>query len=295
MTASALAPPEPSHAPGPAPLGPDSLVWRLGFPRTGMLVAGRALLMQVAHPVIGAGVRDFSAFRTDPWGRLDRTITSLTTQLFGGQQSITEAQRLREMHRSIKGVGFHGERYSALDPQAYAYVHLSNIDSTLKFNDLFVRPLSTADKRRLFADWRQAGLVLGIKDAHMPTDVEGLRAYIDDKVAHELELNVTCTELIGTLNLRDIPPPYALLPRPMWAALKPSGRHLLHDTTVGTLPPALREKLGLEWSAADEQRLQRVAAAVRAAAMLVPDRALHYPLAYQAVRAAKRTERRRTA
>ena len=82
-----------------------------------------------------------------------------------------------------------------------------------------------------------------------------------------------------------------MLPRPLWAALKPSGRHLLHDTTVGTLPPALREKLGLEWSASDEQRLQRVAAAVRAATMLVPDRALHYPLAYQAVRAAKRTAR----
>lgn len=274
-----------------SPLGPETLVWRLGFPRTGMLVAGRALLMQVAHPVIGAGVRDFSAFRADPWGRLDRTVTSLTTQLFGGEQAVAEAQRLRQMHRSIKGTGFHGERYSALDPEAYAYVHLSNIDSTLKFNDLFVRLLSTADKRRLYAEWRQAGLVLGIRDSHLPDDVEGLRAYIDEKVANKLELNATCSELIATLNLRDVPPPYAMFPEPVWVALKPAGRSLLHDTTIGTLPPALREKLGLRWTASDEARLQRVATAVRTASRLVPTRAMHYPLAYQAVRAARHHER----
>src|SRR5580698_10847417 len=108
------------------PLGPDSLFWQLGMPRTALLLAGRALLLQTMHPVVGAGVRDHSDYRTDPWGRLDRTITSLQIQMFGGQRAVDEAARLREMHKAIRGVGFAGEHYSALQPQAYAWVHLSN-------------------------------------------------------------------------------------------------------------------------------------------------------------------------
>ena len=247
--------------------------------------------MQVAHPVIGAGVRDFSAFRADPWGRLDRTVTSLTTQLFGGSRRSPRRSGCARCTARSRALAFMASATAHSTQQAYAYVHLSNIDSTLKFNDLFVRLLSTADKRRLYADWRQAGLVLGIKDSHLPTDVEGLRAYIDDKVANELELNATCSELIATLNLRDVPPPYAMFPEPRVGRTQagrsaPAARH--HDRHPATR--AAREARP-RWTASDEARLQRVATAVRAASRLVPDSGLHYPLAYQAVRAARPHER----
>src|SRR5665213_2706707 len=112
-----------SHIQQPVePLGPDSLTWHMGLPRTALLVAGRGLLLQVMHPVIGAGVRDFSTFTADPWGRLDRTLCSLQTQLFGGAEAVDEARRLRQLHRAIRGVGFSGEPYRALDPAAYAWV-----------------------------------------------------------------------------------------------------------------------------------------------------------------------------
>ena len=99
-------PQEAPTAGGPTPLGPDSLVWKMGFPRTGLLVAGRALMLQTAHPVVGAGVRDFSDFTRDPWGRLDRTLRSLQVQLFGGPAALGEAERLRRLHRGIRGTGF---------------------------------------------------------------------------------------------------------------------------------------------------------------------------------------------
>src|SRR5687767_8985755 len=95
------------------PLGPDSLTWRLGIPRTLVLLAGRALLIQVAHPTIGAAVHDWSIFREDPWGRLDRTTASLERQLFGGPEAIAEAARLRQVHGPIRGVGPDGAKYSA--------------------------------------------------------------------------------------------------------------------------------------------------------------------------------------
>jgi uncharacterized protein (DUF2236 family) len=272
-----------------APLGPDSLTWRLGFARTALLYAGRSLVLQVAHPVVGAGVRDFSAFRADPWGRLERTLDSLLLQLFGGPKLYDEAARLKEVHRSIKGVGFGGERYSALQPEAWAWVHLSNFDSASLHFDEVVRPLTLAEKRQHYREWRQIGLVLGIKDAELPDAYDDVADYVEGMVRDRLTANptTTTTDVLDTLRLAGVPPPYPLLPAPVWAALKPAGRTVLRDFTVGTLPPLLRHRMGLPWAAADEQRLDRMRAVVRTMAKAVPDRLMHYPLAYRAVRAGR--------
>jgi uncharacterized protein (DUF2236 family) len=276
----------------PRPLGPDSLTWQLGFARTGLLYAGRALLMQVAHPVVGAGVRDFSDFRIDPWGRLDRTLDSLMRQLFGGHDLVTEAARLRELHRTIKGTGFDGGHYSALQPEAWAWVHLSNFDTAVRFTDRLVRPLTVADKRELYGEWRQVGLVLGIKSERMPATYDGVAPYVEEMVRERLEANETCFEVLSSLELRTVGPPHPAVPTRLWATLKPLGRRVLHDTTVGTLPPRLRAKLGVPWTDADEVRLQRTLAAARLVGLSTPDRVLHYPRGYRAMRAARRHGRR---
>jgi uncharacterized protein (DUF2236 family) len=77
------------------------------------------------------------------------------------------------------------------------------------------------------------------------------------------------------------------MPKPMWAALKPLARSLLHTTTVGTLPPRMRQKAGLTWSADDERRLARISASVRRISAATPPRVLHYPIAYGARKAAR--------
>lgn len=278
------------------PLGPESIVWRLGFERTALLYAGRSLLMQVAHPVIGAGVRDFSDFRTDPWGRLDRTVESLLLQLLGGHRTAIEAARLRELHRDIRGTGFDGEHYSALMPEAWAWVHLSNVDSVLHYLDGVGPRLSRAEREQLFLEWRHVGLQLGIRDRDMPASLDGLAPYVDAMVRDRLIANDSTRDVLASLALTDVARPNPLVPRVVWAAAKPFGRHVLHDFTVGSLPPALRRKLDLEWTAADEARLERMARTVRRAARLVPARALHYPVGYEAQSAAqahRRTARKR--
>lgn len=269
------------------PLGPGSLMWQLGMPRTSLLLAGRALLMQVSHPVVGAGVHDFSTFRTDPWGRLERTIGSVDVQLFGGEQLRMESARLRALHKKIKGAGFDGRRYSALDPKAYAWVHLTVFDATLVLHELLGPPLTTSAQERLYREWRQVGLVLGIRDRDMPAGLGSYHAYVDNVVASTLDDNPAVRDLLDSLTLRSVPPPTSWFPRPLWAALRPVGGTVLRDMTVGTLPAVLRERLCLAWSADDEKRLRREARIVRTVGPLVPERAMHYPLAYEARRAAR--------
>ena len=71
-------------------LGPDSLAWRsLGDPRY-FFGAGYALMLQVAHPTVGSGVRDHSNFQADPWGRLMRTTDYLYLLVYGGQAAAAD-------------------------------------------------------------------------------------------------------------------------------------------------------------------------------------------------------------
>jgi uncharacterized protein (DUF2236 family) len=191
------------------------------------------------------------------------------------------------MHESITGTGFAGRPYRALSPDAWAWVHLSNFDSGAVFLDLFVRPLTDAERERLYADYRQVGRILGISDDDMPPDVGAFRSYAADMIESRLIPNVATHDLLEVMSLSDVPPPHRLVPRPLWAALRPAGRFLLRDASVGTLPPRLREKLGLTWTEAQQRRLLGLAAVVRRTSPAVPARLLHYPPGYRAVRAAR--------
>ena len=121
MPPSVLPPPEewPQLAPGP-----ESVVWRRASDPRVLLTAGYALVLQVAHPTVGAGVSEHSSFREDPWRRLSRTLDAFYGLVYGGPQAAGEAgRRLRALHRTIRGVEAGGRRYSALEPEAYAKKH----------------------------------------------------------------------------------------------------------------------------------------------------------------------------
>jgi uncharacterized protein (DUF2236 family) len=131
------------------------------------------------------------------------------------------------------------------------------------------------------------GRVLGIRDGHLPPDLKAFRAYVRDMVTRTLADNDTAREVLGSLRLDRIGPPWPLFPEPLWRAVRPLGRNVLHDATVGTLPSALRHTLGLRWSAVDQRRLQATAILVRAASMPLPDRVAQYPLGARARREAR--------
>src|SRR3954463_11311927 len=75
----------------PGLFGPDSLTWRVN--REGVLLfgGGTALIQQVAHPLVAAGVSQHSDYREDPWGRLYRTLDVTTRIVFGSTKTSEEA------------------------------------------------------------------------------------------------------------------------------------------------------------------------------------------------------------
>ena len=73
--------------------GPGSLTWRVNGEAVLLLGGGRALILQVAHPKVAAGVAEFSDYRQDPWGRLYRTLEVTLKIAFGDPEASQAARR----------------------------------------------------------------------------------------------------------------------------------------------------------------------------------------------------------
>ncbi len=117
--------------PAQLPLSKRSIAWEVNAePATVFVGGGRALLMQVAHPSVGAGVEQHSSYARDPWGRLFRTLDIMMKLSFGTPEvSARQARVLHNMHRRVTGTTDTGERYHALDTGLQLWVWATLVDT----------------------------------------------------------------------------------------------------------------------------------------------------------------------
>src|SRR5436305_11547388 len=89
----------------PEPLYPEgSITRRVNRENVLLLGGGRALLMQLAHPKVAAGVDEHSDFRSDPVRRLRRTVRMTMAIVFGDRETALAAARaVKQTHGKIRG------------------------------------------------------------------------------------------------------------------------------------------------------------------------------------------------
>jgi uncharacterized protein (DUF2236 family) len=246
------------------------VVWRYAGDARLLVASGYALLLQVGHPTVGAGVSQFSSFKQDPWGRLFRTLDYTYSMAYGGPELAAEiGRRVRDMHKGIKGVRPDGERYHALEPEAYAWVHATLADAIVRAHHLFGRRLEGADLATFWEEWRRSGRLIGVRERDLPGTWGEFRDYFDDMVEHRLVDNEAVQDVLDAIR-RPAPPPIPLMREGVWRLLSLPSARTLWLTTAGLLPPVLRARFGIPWSARDERRLRALAAASRAATPLMP-------------------------
>src|SRR5579884_503808 len=84
--------------------GPGSVTWRMASELVMLLGGGRAILMQLAHPLVAAGVGQHSAYASDPWGRMRRTLDYGIKLTFGTRAEARAAARaINRMHLGVTG------------------------------------------------------------------------------------------------------------------------------------------------------------------------------------------------
>ncbi|WP_328535696.1 oxygenase MpaB family protein [Streptomyces sp. NBC_00344] len=272
--------------PDPAPPPPGGVLWsEVGDIRV-LLTLPAALTMQVAHPAVGAGVDDYSVFRTDPWGRGERSLRSMQLWVYGGDVAAAEGRRLRRLHRTIQGTDTRGRRYHALAGHTYAWVHATGFPVFLQGRKYLGRPYTEAQERQLYAEWLQVGRILGISDRDMPQSIEEFWPYYRKMLADEIEATPVVRELTD-LDTPVPPPdrgpaPVRLLLRVLWPVLLPPMARFRRFVTAGLMPPDAREAIGLEWTSSQERALRRFGLLVRAVVPLLPERLRYLPLAREA-------------
>jgi uncharacterized protein (DUF2236 family) len=244
--------------------GPGSEAWRLN--REAMLLLGagpRALLLQIAHPLVAAGVAEHSDFQSDPWARLSGTLRSYLRIVYGTAGSARgEIRRLSDLHRGIRGDVLdpgarqrHGRRYSALDPKLALWVHATLVDSTIAAYDAWLEPLTRADRVRYYEETLPVGRAFGIPEAILPPDIDAFDAYLAEMLAPGGPIEVG-PEARALANAITHPPlgPAAVAAGPILARLAPmldsipSGAYSwLFWPSIGLLPARVREGYGLPW------------------------------------------------
>lgn len=281
-----------TDATNPEPPPPGGVLWSLSGDIRALLMLPAALTLQVAHPAVGAGVDEHSVFRTDPWGRGERSLRSLQLWVYGGAEASAEGRRLRVLHRTIRGTDTRGRRYHALTPANYAWVHATGFPVYQHAARYLIRPMSPAQERALYAEWLRVGRILGIHDRDMPRTIEDFRPYWEKMLAGEIEATSVVRELVATD--QSVPPPdrgpwpLRLLLRVLWPVLLPPLARFRRFVTIGLMPPDARVAIGLPWTPDQEKRLRRMCAVLRVVVPVLPERLRYLPRA-RAARAAART------
>ena len=249
-----------------------SVSWKINREMIAVAGWGRAILLQLAHPSIAAGLHDHSSFRGSLLTgvrRMQSTVGAMLSITFGGTEDmIAAAARINVIHDRVRG-----KSYSAHDPGLQRWVHATLLESIPLTYEWLVGPLTPHERDRYCLEAAIMEPLLGMPGGWLPRDSAQLDAYMRDMLAG------------GTLVVTDTSRALAraVLYPPRWRMAWPAFR-ALQLLTIGSLPPAIREAYGFAWRAKDERAFARWTAGLRAVVRLLPRIARQWPMARRRAR-----------
>ena len=247
--------------------GPGSITWTISREMIVLVGWGRAILLQLAHPAIAAGLRDHSSFRAGVRSRVRRmrsTVGAMLSITFGDtEEMIAAAARINTIHDRVRGTD-----YSAHDPELQRWVHATLLDSVPCVYERLVGPLSSAQRDQYCLEAALMEPLLGIPAGSLPRDRSELDTYIRN-VSTSGILDVTDTSRALAR---------AVLYPPGWCVAWPVFR-ALQLLTIGSLPPAIRAAYGFAWRERDARALARWTRVLRILIRVLPPAVRQWPAA----------------
>jgi uncharacterized protein (DUF2236 family) len=235
------------------PVGPDSLSWRIGREPSLLVGGGRALLLQVTHPLVAAGVDQHSNYQADPWSRLFATLDTVYRMMFADPETAAKAaERLKRRHAMVNGEAEDGTPYDALDPDLQLWVWGTLVDTALVVYERSLGPLSDEMRTRYLEEQKLFAYACGVPEGACPETYKDFTTYVDAVVNDVLRPTKVAHDV--ALSLRQPPVPRALqvLGGPVAVV------------TAGLLPAHLRVALGFEWGPSQQRSFNAFFLAARA-------------------------------
>ncbi len=232
--------------------GPASVTWQVDREAALFLGAGRALLLQLAHPWVAAAVADQSRVFADPLGRFHRTFNVMFTMVFGTRdQAETMARRLYQRHAMVVGIlpepagpFAAGSPYYANEVAALRWVHATLVETALLAHELVLPPLTSEQRERYWSEARLYAALFGIPPDSLPPDwgsfVAGNEAMVESGV-------LTVTSPARDIAQHIFSGAATRVPPPKWYTA----------VTAQMLPPRLRRDFDLPFGEAEQRSAAR--------------------------------------
>lgn len=235
----------------------SSVIRRVNVEPAILFGAGRALALQLAHPAVAQGVQDHSEFKRNPFTRLFGTLEATHAVVFGSEELADAAgRRIQFVHDHVTGAS-----YAANDPANLLWVHATLMDTALRCYETLVGPLTALEAEGYYLEMKRVALAFGLRMAAQPETLSDFRAYMDETI-DSLTVTPVGVDLI-TFILRP------RLPFRLDVPLAPL-LSLQRLFTIATLPPSLREQLGLSFTPEDQRRHARWERRVRTMFRVTP-------------------------
>lgn len=224
---------------------PGSVIRRVNEEPAIMFGAGRALLLQLAHPAVAAGVDEHSDFQSNPFKRLRGTLEAVYAMVYGSADLADGVgRRVQWIHEFVVG-----PEYRANEPANLLWVHATLLDSALGCYQRLVAPLGDDEVETYYQEMTEVAVRFGCPRSEQPETYADFQAYWDEQVS---TMRVTDA---GRRLGRQIVSPH--LPVRAHVPLRPViGLH--RTVAVGTLPAPLREQFGWTWDDRNQRRLDRI-------------------------------------
>lgn len=242
--------------------GPGSVTWKVNREVIVLLGWARAILLQLAHPTIAAGVDTHSGFRGSlraGIARLRSTVGAMIALTFGDTRNMTlAAARIHAIHDRVHGTNHRGP-YSAHDHAAQRWVHITLVDSILQTYERLVGPLSRCERDIYVEEAAIMEPLMGMPAGVLPRTCEELRFAMREVIDGGLLEVSDCSRSLAR----------SLLFPPRWYVLWPVFR-AAQVLTYGTLPEEVRAAYGFPWREADERARHRWTTLVRVGRRWLP-------------------------
>ncbi len=250
--------------------GPGSMMWRIDKEAAIFLGAGRALLLQLAHPWVAAAITRHSRVLADPIGRFHRTFSYMFTMVFGTtEQALAAARRLHDRHARISGTLVEaagpfaaGSRYRANEVAALRWVHATLIDTALVAYELVHPPVSAEERERYWGEARLFAAFFGIPQDALP---QSWADFIADNETMWRSDVLTVSDEARKIAGAVLSGAGTRLPIPSW----------YRDLTARLLPARLRDDFGLPYGASERRKTERALAMLRHVYPWMPGRLRH--------------------
>jgi uncharacterized protein (DUF2236 family) len=232
--------------------GADSVSWQINRESALFLGAGRAALLQLAHPWVAAALDQHSSLLAKPIARFHNTFRVVFTMIFGtAEQAFDSARSLYKMHTRITGeipeavAGYEkSSRYEALHIPALKWVYATLIESAVIAYECVLPPLTDEEQAQYYAESKILAGLFGLPPSALPANWSGFKSYVTEMFesdalgVSERTRHMAQSIMIGANSWVHVPRWYQAL-------------------TAEWLPDRFRDEFGLRFGAGEKASAQR--------------------------------------